>query len=153
MVQTYYLTKERLLQIQEELEDLKTNARIRIAERLKRAKEFGDLSENAEYTEAKEEQEQVERRIFELEEMVKNASIITQGGTKEEVQIGSTVNLQKGKTTMKYMIVGSNEARPEDGRISNESPVGKELLGKKVGDTVKAKTPSGEVQYTIVSIE
>ena len=153
MVQTYYLTKERLEQIKQELEDLKTNARIRVAERLKRAKEFGDLSENAEYTEAKEEQEQVERRIFELEEMVKNASIITQGGTREEVQIGSTITLQKGKTTMKYMIVGSNEARPEDGRISNESPVGKELLGKKVGDTVKAKTPSGEVQYTVVAIE
>ena len=153
MVQTYYLTKERLEQIKQELEDLKINARIRVAERLKRAKEFGDLSENAEYTEAKEEQEQVERRIFELEEMVKNASIITQGGTREEVQIGSTITLQKGKTTMKYMIVGSNEARPEDGRISNESPVGKELLGKKVGDTVKAKTPSGEVQYTVVAIE
>lgn len=153
MVQTYYLTKERLEQIKQELEDLKTNARIRVAERLKRAKEFGDLSENAEYTEAKEEQEQVERRIFELEEMVKNASVITQGGSKGEVQIGSTITLQKGSSSVKYMIVGSNEARPEEGRISNESPVGKELLGKKVGDTIKAKTPSGEIQYTIVSIE
>ena len=153
MVQPYYLTKERLEELKRELEDLKINARIRVSERLKRAKEFGDLSENAEYTEAKEEQEQIERRIFELEEMVKNAAIIKQGAAGGEVQIGSTVTLEKGKQTVKYMIVGSNEARPEEGKISNESPVGKELLGKKVGDTIRVKTPSGEVQYTIAGIE
>jgi transcription elongation factor GreA len=153
MIQPYYLTKERLEEIKKELADLKTNARIRVAERLKRAKEFGDLSENAEYTEAKEEQEQIERRIFELEEMVKNAAIIERGGAKEQVQIGSMVTLEKGKQTVKYMIVGSNEARPEEGKISNESPVGKELLGKRVGDTISVKTPGGEVRYTVAGIE
>lgn len=147
-----YLTKERLEELKAELEDLKTNARIRVADRLKRAKEFGDLSENAEYTDAKEEQEQVERRIFELEEMIKSAVIITKGG-KEEVGIGSTVSLQKGKQTVKYTIVGSEEARPTEGKISNESPIGQALLRKKVGDTASVKTPGGEVHYTVIGIE
>lgn len=148
-----YLTKERLEELKGELEDLRTNARIRVAERLKRAKEFGDLSENAEYTDAKEEQEQVERRIFELEEMIKSAVIITKDVKHEEVAIGSTVTLQKGTNTMKYTIVGSEEARPTEGKISNESPIGQGLLRKKVGETVKVKTPSGEVQYTVMAIE
>lgn len=148
-----YLTKERLEELKNEVEDLRTNARIRVSERLKRAKEFGDLSENAEYTDAKEEQEQVERRIFELEEMIKSAVIITKDAKLEEVTIGSTVTLQKGKETIKYTIVGSEEARPSEGKISNESPIGQELLRKKIGDTVKAKTPSGEVQFTVMGIE
>jgi transcription elongation factor GreA len=148
-----YLTKERLEELKNELEDLRTNARMRVADRLKRAKEFGDLSENAEYTDAKEEQEQVERRIFELEEMVKSAVIITKDATRGEVTIGSTVTLQRGKQVMKYTIVGSEESRPSEGKISNESPIGQALLRKKVGDVVSVKTPGGEVQFTVAGIE
>ncbi len=148
-----YLTKERLEELKNEVEDLRTNARLRVSERLKRAKEFGDLSENAEYTDAKEEQGQVERRIFELEEMIKSAVIITKDSTRGEVVIGSTVTLQKGKEAVKYTIVGSEESNPSVGKISNESPIGQALLRKKIGDVVSVKTPAGEVQYTVMGIE
>ena len=150
---TYYLTKARLEELAAELKDLKTRKRLEVSERLKRAKEFGDLSENSEYSEAKEEQSQVESRIFELEEIIKNASIIKKSSDKSEVVIGSMVSVEKGGKEFKYHIVGSNEAMPEEGRISNESPLGRAFLGKKVGDMAEVSAPSGKISYKIVGIE
>ncbi len=149
----YYLTPERLEELKLELNDLKMSRRLEVAERLKRAKELGDLSENSEYFEAREEQNQVETRIYELEEMIKNASVIEKATGKTKVQIGSTIEVEKGGVKNKFTIVGSNEARPEAGLLSNESPLGKAFLGKEAGDAVKAKTPKGEVTYKILAIE
>jgi len=149
----YYLTSERLAELKQELNELKTAKRAEVAERLKRAKELGDLSENSEYFEAREEQGQVEARIAEVEEMVKNASIISKTHQKGSVQIGSSVVVSKNGKNMTFAIVGSNETKPEEGKISNESPIGKALYGKKVGDEARVKAPSGEVSYKIVSIE
>ncbi|MBI3114558.1 MAG: transcription elongation factor GreA, partial [Candidatus Harrisonbacteria bacterium] len=120
-----YLTLERLEALKAELQDLKINKRIEVAERLKRAKELGDLSENSEYFEAREEQAQLEARIIELEEIIKNASVIGKSTSHAKVEIGSTVEVAKDGAKMKFTIVGSNEADPENGRISNESPLGR----------------------------
>lgn len=149
----FYLTKERLVELQEEVKNLKTEGRKATADRLKKAKDYGDLSENSEYSEAKEEQDRLERRIFELEEMLKNVSIIEKPVDKTEVTVGATIKVMKGDKEALYNIVGSNETKPEEGKISNESPLGMAFLGKKVGDTVKIGTPGGEVLYKIVSIE
>ncbi len=149
----YYLTPERFEELKNELNNLKTVRRIEVADRLKRAKELGDLSENAEYTEAREEQTAIETRIVELEEMMKNASVIQGGAGKDKVRIGSTVEVEKNKQQIKYKIVGPEEASPASGLISNESPLGEAFLDKKVGDLVKVKTPSGEMAYKILNIE
>lgn len=149
----YYVTKNRHEELQKELEELKSKKRLEIAERLKRAKEYGDISENSEYSEAKDEQAQVERRIFELEIVLKDAVIIKKAATTDEVRIGSTVKALKGDKEVAYQIVGSNEAMPEEGRISNESPLGSAFLGKKVGETVGVQTPNGSIEYKIVGIE
>lgn len=148
----YYLTPERLEELKKELDQLKTEKRADVAERLKRAKELGDLSENAEYMEAREEQTQVETRIAELEEMVKNAAVIrhTNGG---KVQIGSTVEVERGGQKMTLTIVGPNETDPGAGKISNESPLGKAFLGKNSGDAVKVKTPAGDAIYKVLSVK
>ncbi len=153
MTNKQYLTKERLEELKEELADLKTRRRIEVGERLKRAKELGDLSENSEYFEAREEQAQVETRIGELEDMIKNAEIIEKTGSTTSVSIGSTIEVEKGGQRRKFTIVGSNEAKPEAGFISNESPLGKSFLGKSVGSKVTVTTPGGKAEYTIVSIE
>lgn len=150
----YYLTPERLEELKAELNELKTVKRIEVSERLKRAKELGDLSENSEYFEAREEQSQVETRIFELEEMIKNASVIEKpAGTTKIIQIGSTIEVSKDGHKSKFTIVGSNEAKPEAGLISNESPLGRAFLGQDAGKIVKVKTPKGEVMYKILSVE
>ncbi len=149
----YYLSQERLDELKVELNELKTKKRIEVSERLKRAKELGDLSENSEYFEAREEQSQVEGRIFELEEMIKNAVIIEKTTGTQTVAIGGTIEVSKDGAKYKFTIVGSSEARPEAGLLSNESPLGKGFLGKKAGDTVKIKTPKGEVSYKILKIE
>lgn len=148
-----YLTPERLAELKQELNELKTIRRAEVAERLQHAKELGDLSENVEYQEAREEQAQVEARIFELEEMIKNATVIEKVAQKETVQIGSTVTAQKNGDTVTYKIVGSNEANPSEGKISNESPLGRAFVGKRAGEEIKIKTPGGEAVYKIVSIE
>lgn len=150
---TYYLTKERFAELQQELKSLKTEGRRSVAERLKKAKEYGDLSENSEYAEAKEEQDRLERRIFEVEEMLKNVALIEKTSGKSEVTVGATVRVSKRDKEMVYQIVGSNETRPEEGKISNESPLGIAFLGKKVGDTARVATPTGDVEYKIVAIE
>ncbi len=149
----YYLTKERLEELKKELENLKSEKRLDVAERLKRAKEYGDLSENSEYSEAREEQSRVEGRIFELEETLKKAVIIKKSAGSEQVEVGATVTVKKDLNVFRYMIVGSNEAKPEEGKISNESPLGRAFLHRKVGDKVMAKTPGGEVSYQITKIE
>ncbi len=152
-MEQYYLTPERLKELKAELEILKAVRRIEVAERLKRAKELGDLSENSEYIEAREEQGQVEGRIFELEEMVKNATLIKKSGSRDVVRIGSTVKAEKDGKSFSFTIVGSNEARPESGFISNESPLGRVFLDRKVGDEVTVQAPAGSMVYKITDID
>lgn len=150
----YYLTKERLEELKQELETLKTKTRLEIAEQLRRAKEYGDLAENAEYAEAREEQGHVEARIAELDDCLKRAVIIKKTTGNDRVQVGSKVAVKRNAgDVFEYMIVGSNESRPEEGKISNESPIGNALLEKKVGDSVTVVTPAGKVVYQITKIE
>lgn len=153
----HYLSKEKLEELRAELEHLKKNVRNEIADRLKRAKEYGDLSENAEYSEAKEEQARVESRIFELEDVLRNVSVIKKTGGKDAVSIGSTIEVKKsgrgGDKILKYTIVGSNEAKPEANLISNESPLGRAFLGKKKGDIIEIQTPIGKAEYKMMKIE
>ncbi len=148
------ITSEGLKALKLELDELKTVKRREVAERLKEAISYGDLSENSEYEEAKNEQAFVEGRVLELEQKVKHAKIIA-GKKASVVRIGSTVVIADQKTKEKetYTIVGSTEADPMSARISNESPVGKALLGQKKGDTVDVKAPGGEFEYRIVSLK
>jgi transcription elongation factor GreA len=148
----YYLTKERLEELKQELQYLKTKRRLEVAEHLKRAKEYGDLSENAEYAEAKEEQRQVETRIYELEDLLKRAVIIKKKEGSDVVGVGSKVTIRRDDKYIEYTIVGVNEADPPRGKISNESPLGRALLGRKVGESVTVITPAGEVVYHITKI-
>lgn len=147
-----YISEEGLSKLKKQLEELKTVKRQEIAERLEEAKKMGDLSENAEYTEAREAQEFNEREIAELEELVKKAVVIGKPKDKDEIQIGSTFAAKSHGKEHEFTIVGSEEADPISGKISNESPLGKSFLGKKKGDEVKVKTPKGEVKYTIEKI-
>ncbi len=148
-----YLTAEGLEKIQAELDDLKHNKRKEIAQRISDAKELGDLSENAEYHEAKDEQGFAETRILELEQMLRNAELITHTKNTSVVQIGSTITIESKKSgEMTVTIVGSSEADPSEKKISNESPLGDALLGKSLGDVVTVKTPAGEMQYSIKKI-
>ena len=147
-----YLTQERLDELKAELDELKNKKRQEVALRLKTAKEYGDLSENSEYVEAREEQANVESRIFELEELMKEAVTIKTGEGGDIVGVGSVVTVKKGDKTTTYTIVGSYEAKPEEGRISDESPLGKAFLGKKVGDTVSVTTPGGATKFEILKI-
>jgi len=147
-----FLTAKRFEELKEELEKLKTEKRLEVAENLRNAKELGDLSENSEYLEAREEQGRVEKRILELEETLKNATIIKEGSSKGVVGVGSTVEVMRGSKPAKFVIVGTNEARPEKGFISNQSPLGRELIDKKVGDSVTVEAPSGAVAYKIRKI-
>ncbi|HEY5713858.1 MAG TPA: transcription elongation factor GreA [Candidatus Gracilibacteria bacterium] len=148
------LTKEGLKKLEEELEQLKTVSRKEVAARLAEAISYGDLSENSEYVEAKDQQAFVEGRILEIEDQIKSAEIIS-GGEKSSsgtIQIGSTVTLKFQKDTNEYTIVGSTEADPLGHKISNESPVGSAILGKKVKDKVIVKAPAGDLEYEVVKI-
>lgn len=147
------MTAEKLEELKLELNNLKTVRRLEVADRLKRAKELGDLSENSEYVEARDEQQLVETRISELEETIKNAAIFEKTSGKAIVQIGSTVEVSKDDKNFRFTIVGPNESNPDTGLISNESPVGRALLGKKPGEIVQVKVPAGVVSYTVVRIE
>ncbi len=148
-----YLTQERLDEFKVELDELKNKKRNEVAQRLKTAKEYGDLSENSEYAEAREEQANVESRIFELEELIKEAVMLKTGEGGDVVQVGSAVTVKKGDKILTYTIVGSYEAKPEEGRISDESPLGKTFLGHKVGDAINVATPGGNVSYEVMKIE
>lgn len=155
-----YISKEGLEKIKKELGKRKTINRCEIAERLEEAKSMGDLSENGEYTAAKEAQAFNEGKIFELEGMLKNAVLIkpvkSQSKKEKKVQIGSVVEVKLiGTSSQKksFMIVGSRETDPAQGKISNESPLGQTFLGCKIGDIIEAKTPKGIIKYKIVGIE
>ena len=147
-----YLTKDGLEKLKSELKELKTVKRKEIAGRIQDAKELGDLSENAEYAEAKDQQAFTEGRIVELENTIKNAQVISEENTGGIVHIGSTMKLSSAMGDKQYTIVGSNEANPPQGLISNESPLGQAFIGRKVGDTVEIKVPKGTVQYKILSV-
>ncbi len=150
------LTANGLKKIEDELEMLKTVRRKEVAERIKQAIAFGDISENSEYDEAKNEQAQVEERILKLEGMLKKARVIDEDDISiDVVSIGSTVTVLdvEFQEEVEYTIVGSAEADPYDLKISNESPVGRSLLGKKVGDVVEVQIPDGATQYKILSIK
>lgn len=151
------VTKEGFDKLKEELEHLKAVKRKEVAERIKEAISFGDLSENSEYEEAKNEQAFVEGRILELEDKVKHAKIIAENHKTKSVQIGSTVhlkNLSKAKDDLEiYTIVGSTETDPFANKISNESPVGNAVLDRQKGDKVKVIAPVGSIEYQIVKID
>ena len=148
------LTATGLQKLQDELENLKTQGRRDVADRLKTAIEFGDLSENAEYDEAKNQQAFVEARINELESQLKNVEVVKEGKTGE-AQIGSdvTIKLKGDKEAKTYKIVGSTEADSLVHKISNESPVGAAVLGKKKGDKIKVDAPGGAFEYEVVEVK
>lgn len=149
-----YLSQEHYEELQKELEELKTGGRQEVAKRLKQAKELGDLSENSEYQEAKAAQAELEMRIGELNETLRSASIIKKSVGAATARIGSQVKLEKeDEGQVSYTIVGSSEASPVKGFISNESPLGRAILGKKVGDVVRVQTAVGEKIYKILAIE
>ncbi|MEK6721536.1 MAG: transcription elongation factor GreA [Chloroflexota bacterium] len=147
-----YLSREGLKKLREELEEMVTAKRTEVAQRIHDAKEHGDLSENAEYEDAKNEQAFVEGRIQTLEALIKNATLIDEHHSTDFVQIGSTVKVKSDDGTETYTIVGSAEADPAQGKISNESPVGRSLLGRKKGDRIVVTVPAGDDTYTIVTI-
>lgn len=152
MSKKYLLTPEGLAKLNVELKHLINDKRKEVIERIREAAAHGDLSENADYAQAREEQSFIEGRIQEIEDMIKNAEIIAASTQHNVVTIGSKVRLQVGGQEKTYAIVGSNEANPTEGRISNESIVGKALLSKKIGDKVTVATPAGEMQYEVVEI-
>ena len=147
-----YISKDGLEKLRQELEEMTTVKRPEVAQRIHDAKEHGDLSENAEYEDAKNEQAFVEGRIQMLEALIKNATLIDEHHTNDHVQIGSTVKVDGPDGSQSFTIVGSTEAKPTEGRISNESPVGRALLGKKKGEKVLVKVPAGDFTYKIVGI-
>ena len=150
---TEYLSPEGLGRLKAELEELKTGKRREIAERLEAAKALGDLSENAEYQEAKEAQSLNEARIQELEEMLRDVVVIKKPNHSRTVQIGSTIEVNSPHGRETFTIVGSEEADPVEGKISNESPMGRSFLGRSVGDAVSIKTPSGSDSYRVTKIK
>lgn len=151
------LTEEGLKKFEDELENLKSVRRIEIAARLKEAIALGDLSENSEYEDAKNEQAFIEGRIAELEEQIRNSEIIASGGkgSKGKVRLGNTVVIKdlEFDEDMEYTIVGSAEAAPAEFKISNESPVGEAIIDKKVGDIVEVNAPVGVLRYKILKIK
>jgi transcription elongation factor GreA len=153
MAQQTYLSPEGIKALKKELQELKTAKRQEIAQRLQEAKELGDLSENAAYFEAKEAQSLNETRIAELEELLKTAVIIETPTAEDAVRIGSTVEVKSSQNgTETFTIVGSAEAKPAEGKISNESPLGRAFLNHRAGDEIDIKTPGGTVKYKILKI-
>jgi len=160
-----YISSEGLEKIKQELKERKTAVRQEIAERLEEAKSLGDLSENAEYAAAREAQAFNEGKILELEEAIKNAEVIKpsasmSGKGKKEVRIGSTIKAElidgskkSAENQKTFIIVGSQESDPLNGKISNESPLGRAFLNHQVGDIIEAETPKGKMKYKIIGIE
>lgn len=155
MLQETLLTAQGLKELEQELENLKTVGRKDAAEKIKVARSYGDLSENAEYDEAMSDQAKLEARINEIENMIKNAKVFDENTLSTEVvHIGSKVTLENAnKQTFVYRIVGFAQANPDEGKISDECPVGKALLGHKVGDMVAVEAPVGTLEYQILAIE
>lgn len=150
MNKVYQITESGQRELERELEELKSQ-RGEIADKIAVARDFGDLSENAEYDAAREAQGLLETRITEIETILQNASII-QAGSSSTVALGSTVELEANGKAVVYTVVGPVEADPLEGRVSNESPIGQALMGKAVGDTVTISTPKGELAYTVVAL-
>ena len=148
-----YISAEGLEKLKQELHDLKTSKRREIAGRLEHAKTLGDLSENAEYQEVIEEQKMVEQKIGEMEEMLRNIVVIKDARSGDVVVMGSTVRVKSPWGEEVYRIVGSEESDPGQGKISNESPLGKAFLGRKKMESVEVRTPRGSVRYEIVEIK
>ncbi len=151
MKKQFHLTKEGAAELEQELKDLLAE-RGPIAERIKSAREFGDLAENAEYSSARQEQEKLESRISEVEHILQNLEIIKVPKTDSKVQLGSKVQLKNDGKTKSFRVVGTVEADPLNGKISDESPIGKALMGKKVGEEVEIHTPAETVIYKIAEI-
>jgi transcription elongation factor GreA len=149
------LTVEGQAKLEEELHYLETTRRREVGERIKEAKEFGDISENSEYDDAKNEQAWVESRIIEVNQILAHATIISSPKKNDKVSLGSKVELQMAETgdVHRYQIVGSAEADPANDKISNESPVGQAIIGRRKGESVKVTVPSGKaLEYTVLSI-
>ena len=150
------LTRDGLLKLEQELEHLKTVRRKEFAERIKTAIDFGDISENSEYDDAKNEQAFIEGRIITLEKMLKNAKVIDKNNSDNKtVEIGDTVVLKdlEFDEDLEYTIVGYAESDPSKNKISNESPVGEAILGKEVGEEIEVEVPAGKIKYKIVEIK
>ena len=150
MKKQYHLTQDGKVELETELSELK-NRRTEIAEKIANARDYGDLSENAEYDAAREEQAQLESRVAELEEILQNADIIKPAKSNGTIQVGSTVDLKNGKKVT-YQIVGPVEADPLEGKISNESPIGAAHMSDKVGDQVTIEAPKGSVSYSVEDV-
>lgn len=150
MKKQFQITAEGKKELEIELAELKSR-RADVADKIAEARDFGDLSENAEYDSAREEQGLLETRIAEIEDIVNNAEII-KPSKRSTVGLGSRVELKTGAKKVVYTIVGPVEADPLDGKVSNESPIGMALYGKKVDDKVTIATPKGDISYTIVSV-
>jgi len=147
-----YVSAEGLKKIQAELEGLRTVERQRVAERIHAAMEFGDFTENSELEQAKNDQAFLEGRIMTLEQMVKKAQIIDEKTHHDKVEVGSHVMVEADGSREQYVIVGSAEAAPGEGRISNESPVGRALMGHRAGETVRLVVPAGAVEMKILAV-
>ena len=150
MTKKYQITDSGRKELEKELAELKSR-RGEIAEKIAEARSFGDLSENAEYDAAREEQGLLETRVIEIEDILQHASII-KAADATVVGLGSAVELKNSDRTVTYTVVGPVEADPMEGKISDESPIGQALMGKKVGDEVTISTPKGEIVYTISSL-
>ena len=150
------LTYEGLKKLEDELQDLKVVRRKEVAQKIKEAREQGDLSENAEYDAAKDEQRDIEARIEELEKILKNAEVVDEEEVDlDKINVGCRVKIldMEFDEELEYKVVGSTEANSLTGKISNESPVGKAILGAKIGDVVTVETPAGDLQYKILEIQ
>jgi transcription elongation factor GreA len=147
------LTKEGFKKIQDELQERKVTIRQEIALAIKEAKEQGDLSENAEYSSARQRQSENESRIAELEVILKDAEVAKKGKSNGHIQMGSSIVVKTKSNEMKFEIVGTNEADPALGKISNESPMGKAFMGQMKGETVEVETPAGKMKFDILDVK
>lgn len=151
MTEQQIISEEGYLKLQEELNILCTTKRREIADRIEKAKELGDLSENAEYSDAKEAQAFNEGRIAEITSLLKNITVV-KAHSKNEIGMGSKITVEADGKSKEFLIVSFNEADPLSGKVSNESPMGLAFLGKKTGDTVTVHTPKGDIKYKIIKI-
>lgn len=149
---TIYITSQGLKKLQEELSDLIQIKRPSVTQRIKDAKELGDLSENAEYITAREEQSVIEGRIMETQDILKKVQVVAAPRSKQIVKIGSRLRVKSKSKVFEYTIVGSTEANPAKGEISNESPLGRGFLGKQKGEILEISVPAGKIKFTIMEI-
>ena len=153
MMKKNYVTKNGLVELKNELDHLKKVKRKEVSGRIRKALEEGDISESGEYSEAKDEQAFVEGRIAELSERIKNAAVIKKGRKVSKAEVGSTVMVKTDGQKSVYTIMGSSEVNPAEGKISNESPLGKAFLGHEAGEEVTVETPKGVTKFKILAVE